>query len=380
MNTKILVSLLVIGLTAIAIGGGMTGAFFSDTETSTGNFVRAGMIDLTVNGKNPLDSQVVTIHDMKPGYNIIITKNLTVTDNPSNVWMQITDVVGSQGNDSEPECKEENGVWDEVNDDCSNEQNPVDNLETQIYYDLTVCVDDGNGVYDNGTDNCTVIYSFAEKDKETLASLEGKWIQLAKNLSPDTMVWIFQSFHFNEEAGNEYQGDMVTFTENFAAYQLEAPGPTGTGTNTGILKMENKNPDTWEPYYNDSMNGTLEYNFAGPTFDYTFNGQGLQPNTEYCLIYYADCSADGWPGNCPGALIGNASTGSGTTLSFSDNKELNMDLPDPADYNYPAGAKIWLVPCADYDKTEHKMTAWNPTTYLFENDPVLINYDDTEVS
>ena len=48
MNTKILVSLLVIGLTAIAIGGGMTGAFFSDTETSSGNTFTAGAIDLKV--------------------------------------------------------------------------------------------------------------------------------------------------------------------------------------------------------------------------------------------------------------------------------------------------------------------------------------------
>jgi len=48
MNTKILVSLLVIGLTAIAIGGGMTGAFFSDTETSKGNTFTAGAIDLKV--------------------------------------------------------------------------------------------------------------------------------------------------------------------------------------------------------------------------------------------------------------------------------------------------------------------------------------------
>ena len=48
MNTKILVSLLVIGLTAIAIGGGMTGAFFSDTETSSGNTFTAGAIDLQI--------------------------------------------------------------------------------------------------------------------------------------------------------------------------------------------------------------------------------------------------------------------------------------------------------------------------------------------
>ncbi len=47
MNTKILMSVLVIGLTAMAVGGAMTGAFFSDTEESTGNTFTAGTLDLT---------------------------------------------------------------------------------------------------------------------------------------------------------------------------------------------------------------------------------------------------------------------------------------------------------------------------------------------
>lgn len=48
MNTKILASMLLIGAAAMAIGGGITGAFFSDTETSTGNTFAAGAIDLKV--------------------------------------------------------------------------------------------------------------------------------------------------------------------------------------------------------------------------------------------------------------------------------------------------------------------------------------------
>ena len=44
-----------------------------------------------------------------------------------------------------------------------------------------------------------------------------------------------------------------------------------------------------------------------------------------------------------------------------------MDLPDSDDANYPDGAKIWLVLSDDYDGTNTKMTAWNPTEYLFEN-------------
>jgi len=47
MNKKIILSLSVIGIVAaIAIGG--TVAFFSDTETSAGNILVAGSLDLKV--------------------------------------------------------------------------------------------------------------------------------------------------------------------------------------------------------------------------------------------------------------------------------------------------------------------------------------------
>jgi len=47
MNKKILISLSVIGLVAAIVVGG-TIAYFSDTETSTGNTFTAGAIDLKV--------------------------------------------------------------------------------------------------------------------------------------------------------------------------------------------------------------------------------------------------------------------------------------------------------------------------------------------
>lgn len=51
MNKKILISLSVIGaVAAIAIGG--TVAYFSDTETSTGNTFTAGTLNLTVDDQN----------------------------------------------------------------------------------------------------------------------------------------------------------------------------------------------------------------------------------------------------------------------------------------------------------------------------------------
>ncbi|NOQ68035.1 hypothetical protein GQ568_01175 [Patescibacteria group bacterium] len=48
-------------------------------------------------------------------------------------------------------------------------------------------------------------------------------------------------------------------------------------------------------------------------------------------------------------------------------------LPHSGDNNSPVGAKIWLVLGADHDGT--KMTAWNPSEYLYEMN--LIQYTDT---
>ena len=68
MNKKILVSLSVIGaVAAIVIGG--TAAWFSNTETSTGNVLTAGTIDLEVNSQNPW-TQSGQLTDIKPSQDL----------------------------------------------------------------------------------------------------------------------------------------------------------------------------------------------------------------------------------------------------------------------------------------------------------------------
>ncbi len=66
MKTKILISLSVIGaIAAIVIGG--TIAYFSDTETSSGNTFSAGTLDLKVNDKEGSTVDKITITNAKPG-------------------------------------------------------------------------------------------------------------------------------------------------------------------------------------------------------------------------------------------------------------------------------------------------------------------------
>ncbi|MDI6826781.1 MAG: TasA family protein [Candidatus Aenigmarchaeota archaeon] len=66
MNTRILASLMVIGLVATAMGMG-TYAYFYDIETSTGNTFTAGTLDLKVDGKDDPYVFVFSISNAKPG-------------------------------------------------------------------------------------------------------------------------------------------------------------------------------------------------------------------------------------------------------------------------------------------------------------------------
>ena len=145
-------------------------------------------------------------------------------------------------------------------------------------------------------------------------------------------------------------------------------GPAGK-SNTAHLYLYEKDAVTWD-IVADGAWGKMKYNLSGPTFDFVFNGHGLEAGVDYTLIYYADP----WPGDNPGASIA-----SGTTNSFGDihlmgSKELNMDLPTPPDTNL-LGAKIWLVLSSDYDGS--KMVGWTPAEYLFEYN--LITFDDTDL-
>lgn len=65
MNTRILFSLLTIGLMSASLGYG-TYAFFSDTEQSTGNLFSAGSLDLTLDGLNGVTA-TITGTNFAPG-------------------------------------------------------------------------------------------------------------------------------------------------------------------------------------------------------------------------------------------------------------------------------------------------------------------------
>ena len=54
-------------LLVAAISAGVTKAYFSDIENSTGNTINAGTLDLTVDGKNPLTTAKFNLSNFHPG-------------------------------------------------------------------------------------------------------------------------------------------------------------------------------------------------------------------------------------------------------------------------------------------------------------------------
>lgn len=174
-------------------------------------------------------------------------------------------------------------------------------------------------------------------------------------------------------------------------------GPSGvTTTYWSKLKLDNKDTITWQPI-DDSIEGELTYRLDSDAFNYEFEAIGLNPEAEYCLIYYADKQDRfvNWGGNNPGALIGTGASDTSGKLVISGSTALSMDLPDCVipdwncnpgpdycngnngfdNYDMCCGAKVWLVPCGDYNEVEKNVNWANYGSYLYETD--MINYDDT---
>jgi len=101
---KIIISLAVIGIVAaIAVGG--TYAYFSDTETSTGNTFTAGTLDLKVNGEDVFVPYSVS--DLKPG-DSRGTDTYTIKNNgslPGRLSFKVTNVTTNENGVINPEAK-----------------------------------------------------------------------------------------------------------------------------------------------------------------------------------------------------------------------------------------------------------------------------------
>lgn len=157
MKKKILFSLVAIAAAAAVIIGGTT-AFFSDTETSTGNTFTAGAIDLTIDnesyvtnkagvlvynegtswGLSDLTNQLFfNFLDLKPGDRGEDTISLHVNNNDAWACMNINLTATLENGQTEPEAKQDPTAG-------ANEGE----LQNELYF--AFWADDGDNVYEEG--------------------------------------------------------------------------------------------------------------------------------------------------------------------------------------------------------------------------------------
>lgn len=345
MSKKILISLSIIGVVAaIAIGG--TIAYFSDTETSTGNTFTAGTIDISVNDQNPW-SQKFTLADMKPCYTDYINfriNNSGSDPNPVNIFKKIIVTGEETGAVSEPECTEQDGTWN--GSQCTLWPNgDNNNLSAAIWYDLYV------EVYNANQQKIWWQTIYVDADHKSIDDIYGQDNSVYLGMIPaGGYMLVKQSYHLNPDTGNWAQGDIMTFNIEVKGEQLYG---------SAVLENKTDAPD-YKLVLGDGIQGTLTYVVKNPTFKFTFAGKAPVGSVGYTLL----AAKDPWP-QTGSIVLGTTTSGVGGEVNFSG----DVNVGDLKDH------KVWLILSNDWDGT--KMTAWHQTSYLLETG--LIWYDDTDI-
>lgn len=266
MNKAILISLSIIAAVGvIAVGG--TVAYFSDTETSTGNTFTAGEINLEIDNQCSWNGGIDNcpwegvggmeanwaltdledgIHkffyfnDVKPGAYGEDTISLHLSNNPGWVWLKISDVVDNENGCNEPECEAESGTWDSATETCTGTTSCDDPGlgQGELYQNMHFLIwrdDDGDNVYEAGEKKY--------HDGEILQSCE-VWQLDAENCDPADpfqpcndyhigIMWCFGTFDANYNCnglgiGNEAQTDGMTMDVSFKVVQTQS-NPSALG-------------------------------------------------------------------------------------------------------------------------------------------------------
>ena len=293
MNKKIILSLAVIGVVAaIAVGG--TVAYFTDTETSTGNTFTAGILDLKVDsectyngvavsectwGLKDLDGDVFfNYNDIKPGDSGENTISLHV-QNDAYVCAEITNLVSADNSCTEPELESEPGCA------TSSEGELAENLVFTIWMD-TDCDNILNGNEVAIVENqpaITGLWPIADSRTAALPAGETSCVGVAWSL-PATV-------------GNEAQSDSLTGDIEFTAIQARnnsnfVCGEQRPPVESLHISLENKDA-SWGIISNDNTYGDIQYSNNDTTFHGTVTGTGLIPGGKYQITLngpYDGCS------------------------------------------------------------------------------------------
>lgn len=356
---RILISVMTIALVS-GVAFGATRAYFTDTEKSVGNTFTAGTIDISVDNMNPWN-KAFTLADMKSGYTDYINfeiENTGSNPNPVNVWKNVKVTNETTGIESEPECTEQEGVWDNTAKACDWDGSgtmKIDNndLSSAIWYDLSV------EVYNANSEIIWWQTIYTDSDHKSIDGVygtDGNSKVYLGMIPAGGKMKVKQSYHLADNIGNWAQGDQMAFDINLTAEQLK-----------GTVQLENKGgPEPWELVLSDGIKGTLTYKVKNPTFDFDFTGKAPLANKKYYLV--AGWKANG-SGFDPDTELGYGVSGNDGTISFTGNKEIGKNLKD---------VKVWLVPETDWNGSTMTWASWPDVTgFLWETG--LIWYEDTDL-
>lgn len=212
---KILVSISVIGVVAaVAIGG--TIAYFSDTETSTGNTITAGTLELEIRDQNEGFGNGVTAtwtaQDVKPGNQYDFTVPFVGLRKLGTINADHLEIADDYKVIEENPCIESDT-------DCQTNLNPDKMAKEMIitrckYYDALII---------NCLTNLNPDYRIEDKDGDGKITFYDLKQDPLDNLPPVGGSYAFGYFEmgvkFAESAGNDFQGDTFDLTMIFTLNQ-----------------------------------------------------------------------------------------------------------------------------------------------------------------
>jgi predicted ribosomally synthesized peptide with SipW-like signal peptide len=201
---RILMSLMTIALVGALVGGGVY-AYFSDTETSTGNTFTAGTLDLNLDGGN---TNVVkfTVGNVKPG------------DSGGGTWT-VANVGSIAGYLDLESCNVTEAIGTTTDPELADEPTALDTTQLGNYLMVHIFVDaNNNGVWDAGETD-VLGTNAAPAAINTIAASYDLNVSLATSGGTNyiTLRWSVAT-----ATGNRIQGDSVTLNITFELQQRAA--------------------------------------------------------------------------------------------------------------------------------------------------------------
>lgn len=192
---RLLISSLVI-TSVVATLVATSGAFFTDSEVSSGNVLGTANFDLIVddNTEGPLP-ELVSLNNLLPGDTQTIYYPLEINSIPAKVYLKISNLTRHGGALAPAEAAEQQQTWGYEKADLDNY------LDHTLTLDAQEIIPSGSGTLQEHTE-C--------------------WIPLGQ-IQPDTAYNIAQSYYLQPTVTNWAQGDYLNFDIDFLALQTNDP-------------------------------------------------------------------------------------------------------------------------------------------------------------